>query len=245
MKKKLIVANHKMNLDAKKVSVYIKLMQTRANYSNVLVCPTSVYLPFFLKQEYKVGLQNIYFGNSGSFTGEISAEQAKSVGASAVIVGHSERREHFNESDDLINKKIKSAIENDLNVILCIGEKINNKKKMKLIEEQIIKALFKVPKLEKVIIAYEPVWAIGSNKTPTNREIGETIFFIKDLLENKYGYHDFPVLYGGSVNKGNISTLEKIPGVNGYLIGGASLKDEFFDIVEYINNNNEVTNNNY
>ena len=238
MKKKLIIANHKMNFDAKHISVYIKLMQAKANYSNVMICPTSVYLPFFLQNNFKVGLQNIYYGDSGSYTGEISAMQAKSVGASAVIIGHSERREHFNESDELINRKIKSALNNGLTVILCVGEKVDDKKKLKFIESQIVKALFKVHSLEKIVIAYEPVWAIGTNKIPTSRQIGETIFFIKDLLETKYGYHDFPVLYGGSVSKNNIATLEKIPGVDGYLIGGASLRDEFFEIVEFINKNN-------
>ncbi len=242
--KKLIVANHKMNLDAKKINVYIKLMQSKANYSNVLVCPTSIYVPFFLKNKFKVGIQNVYFKNEGAYTGEISAHQAKSVGVSAVIIGHSERREHFNETNEIINKKIISVIDNGLSVILCVGEKETSKKKLKFIEKQLTEALDNVHNLDKLVVAYEPVWSIGTNITPTNEEIIESVDLIKSILKDKYGYQNIPVLYGGSVNKENISTLEKISVIDGYLIGGASLKDEFFEIVEFINNNYENSSSN-
>ena len=156
----------------------------------------------------------------GSHTGEISACQARQLGVTYAIVGHSERRKYNQETNEEINKKIIKGLENNLKVILCVGEN-QGEDKENVIENQLLNALKDVNNLENLIIAYEPVWCIGTGITPTNEQIEATINFIQTIIKKKFN-SNVKVLYGGSVDKDNINTLKKINNLSGFLIGKAS-----------------------
>lgn len=236
--RKLVVGNMKMNLLASDVSNYLKEMERHELDEQVVICPSSIYIPYFLKQSYKVGIQNIFFRNSGAYTGEISPSQAASLGVSYAIVGHSERRGYFDESDQDINKKIVECLKYGLQVILCIGETAEEKNLLKtarILKRQLMNDLRNLEEedLNHIIIAYEPVWAIGTNVTPTNKDIEDTIKYIKEIVAEYFKYEDISVLYGGSVNEKNIEELNMISNVSGFLIGGASTDAEnFLKIIE-------------
>lgn len=221
---KIIVANHKMNMQKDEIKEYISKLKN----IDMIICPTAIYAPYFIENGFETGLQNIYYEDKGAYTGEISPFQASALGVKYVIIGHSERRELFKETNLDINKKIKSALRHHLKVILCIGETENQRNNYKeVLKKQITEGLDGIT--EEVIIAYEPVWAIGTGKTPTNEDISEVAKYIKSLLNNPL------VLYGGSVNSNNIKTLNEVKEVNGYLIGGASTKiDELLKIREVV-----------
>lgn len=223
---KIIVCNHKMNLTGKEMETYLSVINTQNFSKDLVICPTNIYVPYFLKKSYSVGLQNIYYGAKGAFTGEVSPVQAKSMGITYVIVGHSERRTNFDETNDLINKKVISALDSGLKVILCIGEAMHKKKNEKIIKEEMFSCLKNVKDLANVMIAYEPLWAIGTSLTPTNDEIFKTTTFIKDFIHKEFNYEGIKVLYGGSVSDTNIEELNKITNIDGFLIGGASLNTE-------------------
>ncbi len=208
---KLIVANHKMNLTYKEMTNYLNEIKDL----DIIFFPSSIYIPYFSGNKIKAGIQNIYVGDFGSYTGEISAYQAKSIGVSFALIGHAERRILFKEDDELINKKVKSALHNNLNVILCVGEDKTDDYKS-VIENQIKKDLEGIDK--EVIISYEPIWAIGNGITPPIEKIEEVITFIKSLFD-----YDVKVIYGGSVGTYNIDTLNKIPNVSGFIVGAESL----------------------
>ena len=225
MENKLIIANHKMNMDAKEVNNYLKELGKIDN-KNVVICPTTIYIPYFLKKKYKVGIQNTFIHENGSYTGEVSPKQAKSLGVSYTILGHSERRTYLDESDTFINKKVLEALKNKLKVILCIGETLEERNMLKtdkILKRQIINALRDVDQVNNVIVAYEPVWAIGTGIVPTNKEISSTISYIKTIIDNLYPDNNVKIIYGGSVTEKNIKSLNKIKEVNGFLVGGASL----------------------
>lgn len=226
---KIIVANHKMNLTLNEIENYLKNIKPN---DNIVICPTSIYVSYFLKN-YHVGLQNIYLEDKGAYTGEISPLQASSMGITYTIVGHSERRNYFNEDDVMINKKVLASLKNKLNVIVCIGENEEEIKiSDKIIKRQLLKALNNVDDFDKIIIAYEPIWAIGTNKTPTNKDISDVVGYIKLLVKQNFK-KDVLVLYGGSVNEKNIETLNEIENVDGFLIGGASTDSgKFKKIIE-------------
>ncbi len=219
---KIIVANHKMNLTYKEITNYLDIVKDL----DIIFFPSSIYIPYFSGNKMKTGIQNIYTENSGSYTGEISAYQAKSIGVSFALIGHSERRILFKEDDVLINKKIKSAINNDLSVILCVGEDKNTDYK-KVIEKQIKKGLDGIDK--EVIISYEPIWAIGNGVTPSIEKIEEVITFIKSLFD-----YDVKVIYGGSVGTYNIELLNKIPNVSGFIVGIESLDAEKLKLIREV-----------
>ena len=186
--------------------------------------PTSIYLDMFDKSGYELGVQDISSFMDKTITGEIEATQVKSMGAKYVIVGHSERRIYRHEINiDFINK-INNAVENGLNVIYCIGETLNEKENgrtYEVLEKQISEVLNNV-EIKNIMIAYEPVWAIGTGKVPEADEIKENIKFINDIIMEKYE-EKLDILYGGSVNDTNIGELCTIKGLNGFLVGGASL----------------------
>ena len=228
---KLVVGNLKMYMNLEKTKDYIRSLENLKN-DNVIVAPSYIYLPYFKGCNYKLGVQNISSEDSGAHTGEISALQVKEMGVKYVILGHSERR-NLGECDDFINEKVRKSLNNGLKVILCIGEKEDCTDKESLLKEQITKCLKNVS-IDNVIIAYEPVWAIGTGKTPTNEEIMETTKFIKDFVKKEY-YKDILVLYGGSVTANNVSLLNKIENVDGFLVGGASRNvDEFLEIISVV-----------
>ncbi len=226
----LIVGNQKNYMTTKDVKEYLSEMM---GLHNVVICPSNIFIPYYLKRGIHVGIQNI-ISTDQVVTGEITAKQARSMGIEFTIIGHSERRENYNED---IASAVNDAINNKLNVILCIGENIddyNDKATNKKLKKQ-ISELINIVSLENVIIAYEPVWAIGTGKTPTNEEIEKNVEYIKRLVKELYGI-DVKVLYGGSVNKNNIETLKEIPNVDGFLIGKASTNiTEFKKIIEVVN----------
>ena len=237
MENKLIIANHKMNMDAKEINNYLKELGKIDN-KNVIICPTSIYIPYFLKKKFKVGIQNTFIHDKGSYTGEISPKQAKSLGVSYTILGHSERRIYSDETDTFINKKVLEALNNKLKVILCICETLEEKNMLKtdrILKRQVINALRDVEQIDNVIIAYEPVWAIGTGVVPTSSEISSTISYIKTIIDNLYPDNNVKIIYGGSVTEKNIKSLNKIKEVDGFLVGGASLDVKaFLKIIEVV-----------
>ena len=229
---KLVVGNQKTYLNREQV---LEFIEETKNYdcSNVIVCPSYIYLDLFLdKSNYMVGAQNVSEKGNGASTGEISAEQLSSLGVSYSIVGHSERRADQHETSEMLYNKIVKLLENDIIPIFCVGEHLEEKEKnvtKDVVGKQIMEVFDKLDteKMEKIIIAYEPIWSIGTGKIPTNDEITDVTEYIKDLVQDKYGRR-LAVLYGGSVNQKNIDTLNEIDVVDGYLIGGASTKPEEF-----------------
>lgn len=218
---KIIVGNFKMNLTKEEILSYIKEMKKSKYHKKAIYCPSSIYIPYFIEANLKVGVQNISSFEVGAHTGEISAKQIKSVGASYVIIGHSERREK--ETEEEIQKKIEKAIKENLKVIFCIGEKEEEiEKREEILKKQIENSIENMPK-ENIIIAYEPVWSIGTGLTMKKEEIRKVSLYIKSVVKEKC-----KVLYGGSVNEKNIEDLSKIEEIDGFLVGGASLNPEVF-----------------
>ncbi len=212
---------------------------------DVLVCPP--YLSIFsvvneLKDtEIEVGVQNLYHEDNGAFTGEISTSMIKEAGCSYAIVGHSERREYFNESNDLIAKKVKKALEEGLRPILCVGEKLDQRKAgkhEKIVRDQVDEVLkhLTADYAPELVIAYEPVWAIGTGETATPEQAQEMHLFIRQLLAERWSKersNEVRILYGGSMKPDNAEELLSQSDVDGGLIGGASLKsDSFSEIIE-------------
>ena len=184
--------------------------------------------------------QNMYCEDRGAFTGEISPSMLKDVGCTCVIIGHSERRKHFHEQDKDVNLKVKKALAIGLTPIMCVGETDEEKEKgitKDVITRQIKHGLSGVEKIDQIVIAYEPVWAIGTGKVATPMQAQEIHFFIRSILQDLYGAaaKNTYILYGGSVTKDNISDLIAMKDIGGALVGGASLKgDEFLDIIRNI-----------
>jgi triosephosphate isomerase len=238
--KKIVVGNLKMNMTVDEISTYLKEVNSKIYSPRVIICPTSIYIPYFLKHRYKVGVQNVFFRSSGAYTGEISPEQVSSMGVNYVIIGHSERRMYFDENDTTINKKIHEAVKHNLKVIVCIGETSEEKNLLKtdrVLKRQLMNGLKGLDEtmFDNIIIAYEPVWAIGTNVVPTSKEIKDTVDYIKMIVNNIYNGFNVNVLYGGSVNDKNIKELNKIENLGGFLVGGASNNAEkFLKIIEEV-----------
>lgn len=239
MGNKLIIANHKMNLEASDLTNYINSLD-KLNNENIIICPTSIYIPYFLKKKYKVGIQNTYSESIGAYTGEVSPWQAHGLGVSYTIIGHSERRNILGEKDVFINKKVLEALKNELKVILCIGETLEQRdmlKTDKILKRQVIDALRDVKEIDNIVIAYEPIWAIGTGVVPTNKEISTTISYIKTIIDNLYPDNNVKIIYGGSVTEKNIEKLNEIKNLHGFLVGGASLNiEKFSKIIEVVDN---------
>jgi len=184
----------------------------------------------------QLGAQNLFWEKEGAFTGEVSAAMLKSAGCEYVVIGHSERRQYFAETNETVNKKIKSALAHELIPIMCIGESLEEREKGKTIEKvetQIDSGLKDLGKeaMERIIIAYEPIWAIGTGVTATPAQAEEVHSFIREKLEKKYGKETAScaiILYGGSVKPANTYSLLKENNINGALVGGASLEAESF-----------------
>ncbi len=236
-KNKYVVGNMKMMMNSSDLVGYLKKINSSIISDHVILCPTSIYTPYFLKQYYKVGLQNVYF-DSGAYTGEVSPFQAKSLGISCTLVGHSDRRINFKETDTVVNKKILTSLDAGLSVILCIGETLEEHELLKtdrVLKKQITYALRYVKDLSRIMIAYEPVWAIGTKKFPKPDSIEASIRYIKDIIEKEYDYTDMKVLYGGSVDTKNIKSIASVPNLDGVLVGSASCNaDEFLKIIEVV-----------
>lgn len=226
---KLICCNFKMNLLKQDIENYLKVIENKVNKENTIFFPSIPYIDMFNKHGYIVGCQDISFESFGSFTGDTSILQLKELGIKYSIIGHSERRKYFDD-DKYIFKKINLALKNDIKVILCIGENIktNEKETFEFLKEEIDEAFKNNIDLitkDNLIIAYEPIWAIGSGTIPSNNCLINTICFIKDYILDNYKLN-LKILYGGSVNLNNIDSLNKIEKIDGYLIGSCSLKPE-------------------
>jgi triosephosphate isomerase len=186
----------------------------------------------------KLGAQNMYFETEGAYTGEISPLMLREL-CEFVILGHSERRRYFGETDEIVNKKVKAALANKLNPILCVGERLGDNeagKTEEVVNKQVTAALNGIKPVRDLVIAYEPVWAIGTGKAASGKQAAATIQFIRDVLAklwNKSVAQDLRILYGGSVTSANIAEFISHPEIDGALVGGASLKaEEFLSIVE-------------
>lgn len=206
----------------------------------VVLCPSFISLSEISKllkgTNIKLGAQNMYHEDKGAFTGEVSPIFLKEIGVTYAILGHSERRHIFGEKDELINNKVKSALKHDLSPILCVGETLTEREEgitHSVIRSQIEGSLTDLQgeNLENLVIAYEPVWAIGTGKTATKEDANEVIGYIRQLLSEIFGRetgNNIRILYGGSVKPGNIKELMEMEQIDGALVGGASLKAEDF-----------------
>lgn len=233
---KLVVGNQKTYLNRPEVVDFINKTK-KGNCDNVVICASFPYIDLYLEEsKYIVGAQNVSVKGNGASTGEISADQLNSLGVSYTIVAHSERRSDNSETDDMFVNKINNLLKFDIRPIFCIGENLDQREAnitKDIVGKQIMEVFDKLDRedIEKIIVAYEPVWAIGTGKVPTNDEIEDMTNYIKDLIQDKYNARVL-VLYGGSVNAKNIDELNSIEAVDGYLIGGASTKaDEFLYIM--------------
>ncbi len=243
MPKPLIAANWKMNKTIEDTKDFISSflpMVKDVTGVDILIAPsfTSLGIASQLLQgsDVRLGAQDVFYEEKGAFTGEISPAMLLSAGCSHVIIGHSERRQYFLETDEIVNKKTENARKNNLEVILCIGESLKERednKTFEVLERQLSGSLKDVP-MDGVDIAYEPIWAIGTGKTATLMQANEAHTFIRGWLrENKDDADNVRILYGGSVTPENIESLMAEIEVNGALVGGASLKpDSFAKIVK-------------
>ena len=248
MKMPLVVGNWKMNLlasEAANLAIGIQDFSQKIPDVKVVLAPAFTLL-HIVKQvisKSNIGLacQNFYFREKGAYTGEVSFEMVKDAGCQYAIVGHSERRKLFDETNEMVNKKIVCAVNNNISVIVCVGENEEERSKgrtFEIIESQVSQALFGLPNksLNKVCIAYEPVWAIGTGVNATVGQVEEVHNFIRKIISKKVlGKEDISmdILYGGSVNPENCKDLLRNGEVNGALVGGASLNiNSFCDIIK-------------
>ncbi len=248
MRRLMIAGNWKMNKTvAEGVDLVRKLSYATNNITSldILVCPTFTALKSVSEAikgtNIKLGAQNMFWEESGAYTGEISPLMIKDVGCEYVIIGHSERREYFGETEETVNKKLKSALSYSLKPILCIGEKLAERESgatERVLETQIVGALdgFSAVEMEQIIIAYEPIWAIGTGKTATPEIADSTQKFIRDKIASIFNSqlaNKIRILYGGSVKPENAKDLLSCENIDGALVGGASLDaDKFAKIIE-------------
>ena len=248
MRKKVIAGNWKMNMLPNEAIDFIQGLEPliKSTKNEVILCApyTDLFYCLLNAQDtnIKIGAQNMHFEESGAFTGEISGKMLKSIGVEYVIIGHSERREYFAETDETVNKKVKAAFTNELKPIVCVGETLEEKEKgitIDVITRQTRLALegLTPEQVKNTIIAYEPVWAIGTGKTATSDDANDSIKKIREEISKIYG-NDIAscviILYGGSVKSSNAKELFKKSDIDGGLVGGASLKiEEFANIVNY------------
>ena len=250
-RKTIIAGNWKMNKTLSETKAFaeeLKPLLGRPNWCEVVLCVPYVNIQaavrMFKECRVSIGAENCHFESHGAYTGEVSPEMLKELGVKYVIIGHSERRQYFNETDEACNKKVLVALENGLRPILCVGESLTEREQdvtMEVIRKQIKIALqgVAVEDIKKVVIAYEPIWAIGTGKTATAEQANEVCSAIRDCLREKYGARaarGITIQYGGSMNAKNAAELLAQPDVDGGLIGGASLKSaDFATIVEAAN----------
>lgn len=248
MRKKVIAGNWKMNKLPNEAMEFIdKLIPLVKDTQNeVILCVpyTDLFYSLMAAQNtnIKIGAQNMHFEEKGAYTGEVSGKMLKSIGVEYVIIGHSERRQYFAETDETVNKKVKAAFENELNPIVCVGETLEQREENKT--EEIIRAQTKLAleglageQVSKTIIAYEPIWAIGTGKTATSVDANNAIKAIRNEIEKNYGQNiaeKVIIQYGGSVKSTNARELFETSDIDGGLVGGASLDaEEFSKIVNF------------
>jgi len=253
MRKKIVAGNWKMNTvvkDGVSLAADINTKSEKINLPDnvdVIIAPPFTHI-FSVKQvtnnkKITVAGQNCATESKGAYTGEVSAEMLKSLGCSSVIIGHSERRAYYSETSEILTKKIGQVLSNDMFPIFCCGEKLKEREAgnhFNVVKNQISEALFHLSEKDfsKIVIAYEPVWAIGTGVTASKEQAQEIHAFIRKLISEKYGERaaeNLTILYGGSVKPENAQEIFSMPDVDGGLIGGAALKtDSFIDIIKAI-----------
>ena len=248
MRKPVIAGNWKMNMTPCEAKTLVSelLPLVKDAKCEVVVCPPFVDLaavkPLLEGTNVKLGAQNVHWAEKGAFTGEVSATMLKEIGIEYAIIGHSERRQYFGETDETVNKRAKAAIAAGLIPIICVGESLaqrENGETDTLVTAQVNLALdgISAAEVEKLVIAYEPIWAIGTGKTATKEQANETISVIREAVRALYGANTAEAVriqYGGSMNAANATELMSMPEIDGGLIGGASLKaSDFSKVVNF------------
>ena len=248
MRRKVIAGNWKMNMLPNEAMACIEQLASlvKDTENEVILCVpyTDLFYSLLTAQgtNIKIGAQNMHFEEKGAFTGEVSGPMLKCIGVEYVIIGHSERRQYFAETDETVNKKIKAALANELKPIVCVGETLEQRESGKAEEvftTQTRKAFegLSAEDAKKVIIAYEPIWAIGTGKTATSEDANNSVKAIRNEIRNLYGDEvadEIIIQYGGSVKSSNAKELFTTSDIDGGLVGGASLKaDEFAKIVNF------------
>ena len=248
MRRKVIAGNWKMNMLPNEAIDYIQAFEplVKDAKAEVILCVPYTDLFYCLMNaqgtNIKIGAQNMHFAETGAYTGEVSAKMLKSIGVEYVIIGHSERRQYYNETDETVNKKLKAAFENELKPIVCVGESLEEREAGKT--EEIITSQTRLAlegltndQVKATIIAYEPIWAIGTGKTATSEDANNSIKAIREEVKRIYGEavsEEVIIQYGGSVKSSNAKELFSTSDIDGGLVGGASLKpEEFSKIVNY------------
>lgn len=237
MRQNVFAGNWKMNLNIKDGVELVNQLKDLKTDDGVIVCTPFTMLDAVTKaakgSQVKVGAQNMHFEEKGAFTGEVSADMLLELGVEYVIIGHSERRAYFAETDETVNKKVLYAIEKGLVPIICVGESLEQREAgtaLDVVNAQVKAALLGVKAGDKFLIAYEPIWAIGTGKTATPEQAGEIITAIRAVVKELLGDYadEVSLLYGGSMNGGNVKELMEQKDIDGGLIGGASLSFEKF-----------------
>ncbi|NMA50183.1 MAG: triose-phosphate isomerase [Tissierellia bacterium] len=247
MRVPIIAGNWKMNNTIKEGLELIEDIKTHKMNDDI---ETVVCVPFTLLKDLKaaiegtnikIGAQNMHWEESGAFTGEVSPKMLKEIPVDYVLIGHSERRQYFNETDETVNKKIKSALDHNIKPIVCVGETLEQRESgtaEDVIKNQIIKAFEGINKdnISKIVVAYEPIWAIGTGKTASADDANDMILFIRETIGSLYEKEKdlVRIQYGGSVKPSNISELMSKSEIDGALVGGASLKaEDFIDLINF------------
>lgn len=248
MRKPIIAGNWKMNKTAKEAAQFIIEFRDKVRDSKceVVICPAFTSLAQVVtlveNTEIRVGAQNMHYEESGAYTGEVSPTMLRELGVKYVILGHSERRQYFKEDDSVINKKVKAAFIHDLIPILCVGETLEEREASKtfdIIKNQLLLDLESIDaeNIEKMVIAYEPIWAIGTGKTATAKDANDVIAFIRNTVAEMFGEEagdSIRIQYGGSVKPTTIKEQMAQGDIDGALVGGASLNaDDFAQIVNF------------
>ena len=251
MRKKIIAGNWKMNLDKiDSINLTSKILKNTEQEKDkkIILSPPFIYLEQLVtdcseRKDILIAAQNCGENGNGAYTGEVSAQMIKSIGVDYVIIGHSERRQYFNESHEVLNNKLSQALSNNLKVIFCCGENINqreNNEFLDVINNQLSSTVFNLSAIDfsKIIIAYEPIWAIGTGKNATSAQAQEMHNYIRTIVSEKYGNeaaNNVSILYGGSCKPSNAKSIFSKIDIDGGLIGGASLKsDDFISIINSI-----------
>ena len=242
-RKPIITGNWKLNLniaDSIRLVTQLKRDLSGVDYAEIVVCPVYTALvvvqDVLMETNISLGAQDLYWEDAGAFTGEVSAPLLRDIGVQYVIIGHSERRQYFGENNVCVRKKINAALQHDLTPIVCVGEVLEQRESgrtFEVVEQQCAECFNDFPddEIRKVVIAYEPVWAIGTGRTATPLQAQEVHRFIRDYLGKIYGEETADALrlqYGGSVKPENITELMAQPDIDGALVGGASLKSDSF-----------------
>ncbi|MBH6949417.1 triose-phosphate isomerase [Clostridioides difficile] len=247
MRKPIIAGNWKMHKTIKEALEFVNEVKDKVNSDKVeaVICA-----PFTLLKDLKeatkgtnikIGAQNMHFEEKGAFTGEVSPLMLKEIDMDYVVIGHSERRQYFNETDETVNKKVLKALEVGIDPILCVGETLEQREAGKtkdVCKVQVEKALENVLKndLAKVVVAYEPIWAIGTGKTATAEDANDVISYIREVIKGLYGElaNEVRIQYGGSVKPSNVAEIMGQSDIDGALVGGASLaSNDYLDLVNF------------